>query len=600
MSNQDSVPEQVAGNGLLHRRTFLTHSAALVSAGAVGLATTDVHAATRQPWSTAPGAPMSAYGDRSRFEAGVVRDPVRSAPGTTGTGASLAPLEKLEGTITPNALFFERHHSGIPDIDPDQHTLLIHGLVKRPLKFDMNALSRYPMVTRTHFLECSGNSRMLYAPEPVGGSAGSLHGLVSCAEWTGVPLSMLLDDAGIEPGAGWILAEGADAAGMSRSVPLKKAMDDAFIALYQNGERLRPGNGYPARLFLPGFEGNANVKWLQRIKVTAGPTMTKDETSRYSDLQADGKSLLFTLTMGVKSVITRPSAGLNLTAPGLYEISGLAWSGAGRIARVEVSADGGRSWSDAVLNEPVLTKSLTRFRIPWHWDGGPAVLLSRAIDDAGHVQPTREELFSAHGKNQMYHCTAIQCWGVDAGERSPMSMYKRRELPLTLAIVLLGTAASAAGESPNLGRPATAEEVAALDLSIGPDGAGLPPGRGTVREGEAIYLQKCLACHGPDGRNGPNDALSGGIGSLTSATPNKTIGSLWPYATTLFDYVRRAMPYQQPGSLTDDEVYAVTAYLLNRNGIVRDNARMDAATLAEVKMPNVDNFIWSDDAGPRP
>lgn len=181
-----------------------------------------------------------------------------------------------------------------------------------------------------------------------------------------------------------------------------------------------------------------------------------------------------------------------------------------------------------------------------------------------------------------------------------MSMYKRLELPLTLAIVLLGAASGAAGESPNLGQPVTAEEVAALDLSIGPDGAGLPPGRGTVREGEAIYLQKCLACHGPDGRNGPNDALSGGIGSLTSATPNKTIGSLWPYATTLFDYVRRAMPYQQPGSLTDDEVYAVTAYLLNRNGIVRDNARMDAATLAEVKMPNVDNFIWSDDAGPRP
>jgi sulfane dehydrogenase subunit SoxC len=231
---------------------------------------------------------------------------------------------------------------------------------------------------------------------------------------SGVPLSILIDEAGLEPGAAWVLAEGGDAAAMSRSVPLEKIMDDAIIALYQNGERIRPENGYPMRLFLPGWEGNTNVKWLRRLKVGTAPTMTRDETSHYTDVMLDGKALILTLPMGVKSVITRPSTGLNLDGPGIYEITGLAWSGHGKIARVEVSADGGRSWADAALGEPVLSKSFTRFRMAWRWNGGPAILKSRAIDESGAVQPTRDALVAKFGERMNYHNNAIQAWSVSA------------------------------------------------------------------------------------------------------------------------------------------------------------------------------------------
>jgi sulfane dehydrogenase subunit SoxC len=328
---------------------------------------------------------------------------------------SRTPLEALEGIITPSALHFERHHSGIPDIDPDAHRLLIHGLVGRPLTFTMDALSRYPMVSRIQFLECSGNSRVGLSEQPAGGSCGQLHGLVSCSEWTGVPLAVLLEEAGVEPGGQWLLCEGADAAAMSRSVPLAKAMDDALLAIYQNGEPLRPENGYPLRLFLPGYEGNISVKWLRRIKVTAEPTMTKDETSKYTDLMPDGRSRMFTFPMEVKSVITSPSPTLALAGPGLYQISGIAWSGRGRISRVEVSADGGRSWAEAALSEPVLSRALTRFRMAWRWDGGPAVIMSRAVDETGAVQPTRDQLIAAKGKRFYYHYNGVQAWRVAAG-----------------------------------------------------------------------------------------------------------------------------------------------------------------------------------------
>ena len=320
----DSTLEQVAGNGLLHRRIFLTHGAALIGAGSLGLLAARPAASQEiPPWMRAPGLGMSAYGERSPFESDVTRG-VAAVPGTTGTGASRTPLESLQGTITPSALHFERHHSGIPEIDPDAHQLLIHGLVERPLVFSMDALHRYPMVSRIQFIECSGNSRPNLSATPPQGSCGDIHGMVSCSEWTGVPLSTLLDEAGVAPNGRWILAEGTDAAAMSRSVPMAKALDDALIALYQNGERLRPANGYPVRLFLPGYEGNISVKWLRRLKVTAEPVMTKDETSKYSDLLPSGESLLFTYPMRVKSVITSPSPGLTLAGPGLYSISGLA------------------------------------------------------------------------------------------------------------------------------------------------------------------------------------------------------------------------------------------------------------------------------------
>ena len=410
----DSTLEQVAGNGLLHRRIFLTHGAALIGAGSLGLLAARPAASQEiPPWMRAPGLGMSAYGERSPFESDVTRG-VAAVPGTTGTGASRTPLESLQGTITPSALHFERHHSGIPEIDPDAHQLLIHGLVERPLVFSMDALHRYPMVSRIQFIECSGNSRPNLSATPPQGSCGDIHGMVSCSEWTGVPLSTLLDEAGVAPNGRWILAEGTDAAAMSRSVPMAKALDDALIALYQNGERLRPANGYPVRLFLPGYEGNISVKWLRRLKVTAEPVMTKDETSKYSDLLPSGQSLLFTYPMRVKSVITSPSPGLVLDGPGLYEISGLAWSAAGKIRAVDVSADGGQTWAEAALSEPVLSKSLTRFRMAWRRDGGPAVVISRAIDETGEVQPTRDEFLADKGAQVSYHNNAMQAWRIDA------------------------------------------------------------------------------------------------------------------------------------------------------------------------------------------
>jgi sulfane dehydrogenase subunit SoxC len=407
--------EPVAGNGLLHRRLFLTGSAAVLGGG-LGLLTARpaTAAAAGLPASmTTPGTGMSPYGSRSKYESTVQRE-VRAAPGTTGTGSSRTPLESLEGIITPSALHFERHHNGVPDIDPGQHQLLIHGLVKRPLLFSMDALLRYPAVSRILFLECAGNSGVNFGPEPAQQTCGGLHGLVSCSEWTGVPLSILLDEAGVLPKGQWLLAEGADAAAMSRSVPMAKAMDDAMLALFQNGEHLRPENGYPVRLFLPGYEGNMNVKWLHRIKVTAGPTMTKDETSKYSDLRKDGRTQLFSYPMDVKSVITSPSGGLVMQKQGLYQISGLAWSAAGRIRRVEVSADGGRSWGEAALGDPVLPRAFTRFRMAWKWNGGPAVLQSRAIDETGKVQPTREALLAERGAPFEYHNNSIQSWNVSA------------------------------------------------------------------------------------------------------------------------------------------------------------------------------------------
>jgi sulfane dehydrogenase subunit SoxC len=366
------------------------------------------------PSMKAPGAGMSEYGSPAKYEAKVTRTFIRSQPNTTGSGASRTPLELLDGMLTPSGLHFERHHSGVPDIDPGQHRVLIHGLVRRPLIFSVDALLRYPMVSRIHFLECSGNSQLLYQAAPPNLTAGQTHGLVSCSEWTGVPLRLLLEEAGADRTAPWILAEGADAAAMSRSIPMAKAMDDAILALFQNGERLRPENGYPVRLFLPGWEGNMSVKWLRRLKIVAAPVMTKDETSRYTDLQADGTSLMFTYPMEVKSVITRPSHGMTLTGAGLHQMSGIAWSGNGTIRTVEVSTDGGKTWRNAPLVAPVLPRALTRFRLPWKWDGAATVLKSRATDDTGAVQPEREKFIGEHGNNAVFHFNGIQAWSVAA------------------------------------------------------------------------------------------------------------------------------------------------------------------------------------------
>jgi sulfane dehydrogenase subunit SoxC len=410
-ASNSELGDPVAGNGILSRRLFLGGA---LAAGATGAPHAQAQQLNVEPWMKTPGAGFAGYGQPSRFEDKAVRlIPPPPNPATQGVGPARTPLHLLDGIITPSGLHFERSHSGIPEIDPDRHRLVIHGLVKRPLVFTMDALHRYPMQSRIAFIECAGNSQALNAPKPLPLGMAAIHGVFSCAEWTGVKLSTLLDEAGVEPSARWLIAEGADSCAMSRSIPLGKAMDDALVCLYQNGERVRPSNGYPVRLLLPGFEGNMNVKWLRRLKLVAQPVMSKDETSKYTILLKDEKAWQFAFPMEVKSLITRPAPGLAIGGPGFYEISGLAWSGNGSIKQVDVSADGGRSWAPAALQGPILPKAPVRFRAPWRWDGGMAVLQSRAIDDTGMVQPTREAFAAERGLRGVYHYNAISSWGID-------------------------------------------------------------------------------------------------------------------------------------------------------------------------------------------
>ena len=405
----------VAGNGLLDRRTLLRSAlfSAGVAAASVGAAQADDGVGADAPdWMKTPGRPFSAYGTPSKWQEKVQRI-FTLAPGRAGTGVSRTPLHLLEGTITPGGLHFERHHNGVPEIDPAGHELFIHGMVKRPLAFSLEALQRYPMETHIHFVECAGNGGAFSSAQPAQITAGELNGLISCSEWTGVRLATLLAEAGVTKEAKWVIAEGADAAAMSRSIPLEKCMDDAMVALYQNGEAIRPEQGFPMRLLLPGFEGNMNVKWLRRLNVTDVPVDARDETSHYTELMPDGKARQFMFLQSVKSAIMKPSLGMTMKGPGLYEVSGLAWSGAGRISKVEVSADGGKTWALASLNGPALPKALTRFRMPWRWDGQACTLMSRAADEAGGTQPTRATWIAQYAPGQGYHFNGIQSWGVE-------------------------------------------------------------------------------------------------------------------------------------------------------------------------------------------
>jgi sulfane dehydrogenase subunit SoxC len=283
--------------------------------------------------------------------------------------------------------------------------------VDRPLIFTIDDIMRFPSVSRIYFLECSGNTPEYHDAKP-NWTPQDTHGLLSCCEWTGVPLSTLLAEVGVQFAAKWVLAEGADAAALTRSVPIAKALDDALIAYAQNGERLRPEQGYPLRLFLPGFEGNMSVKWLRRLKLGDQPFETREETSKYTDLMPGGKARQFTFVMEAKSVITRPAGGQQLHAPGFHEITGLAWSGHGLIRRVDVSTDGGVTWQAATLQEPVLPKCLTRFRLPWTWQGGQADLQSRAVDETGYVQPSKNALLDVRGMNSHCHFNAVQAWRI--------------------------------------------------------------------------------------------------------------------------------------------------------------------------------------------
>ncbi len=396
----------------LRRGVALAGGGALAAAGAARAAPLAIH-----PSSTGAGRgiPESTYGMPSKFEAHVTRrrtDVLKNRQNWSDW--SMTPLQHQPGIVTPNGLIFERHHAGIPDIDPATHRLVIHGMVKQPLEFSMEDLVRYPSVSRFHFHECSGNGLTDWL-KPAATTVQQTHGLLSGVLWTGVLASTLFEEAGVDPRGTWALFEGGDASAHARSIPIEKVMDDTIIAYAMNGERLRPENGYPVRAVMPGWEGNVSVKWLRRIKVGDQPWHLRSETARYTDPMPGGKWRQFSMVMEAKSVITNPSGGMQLKRPGYHEITGLAWSGTGKIRAVDVSVDGGKNWREAMVEGPVMDKSLTRFKIGWDWDGGPAVLMSRAVDSNGYVQPAVQDLQKSRAiVGFVQHHNGIQPWTVNA------------------------------------------------------------------------------------------------------------------------------------------------------------------------------------------
>ncbi len=368
------------------------------------------------PWSQAlgPGVDVRPYGSPSKHERHVVRRDVEWLTATRESSVNFTPIHELDGIITPNGLCFERHHGGAPDIPPDEHRLMVHGLVDQPLVFTAADVMRFPPESRIYFLECAANGGMEWRGAQLSGCQFT-HGMVHCVQYTGIPLRVLLEECGLAHKARWVLAEGADSAGMTRSIPIDKALDDCFVAYSMNGERLRPEQGYPLRLLVPGWEGNMWVKWLRRVEVGDQPWYHREETSKYTDLLEDGKAREFTWVMDTKSVITSPSPQKPMLDKGFNVIKGIAWSGRGAIARVDVSLDGGRNWRTARLDAPVLPKALTRFYLDWEWSGGGVLMQSRAIDEFGHVQPQIGDLQKARGVNSVYHNNGIQTWLVNPG-----------------------------------------------------------------------------------------------------------------------------------------------------------------------------------------
>ncbi len=395
------------------RRRFLKRGLALGAAlAAAGRPTPGPAQPAPDDPSKALGGPIRPYGEPSRFEQTVREKFARSKTDEVAV-ANFTPLDETLGIITPSSLHFEVHRGGVPDIDPRRHRLLIHGLVDRPVTLTVEEIKQLPSTGRILFLECQGNSQTEWRA-PTGRTVKATHGNTSCSEWTGVALSLLHREAGVQKSAAWILAEGADASGNERSIPMAKAMDDVLVAYGQNGEAVRPENGYPLRLIVPGWTGNINVKWLRRLKVVDRPYLTRMDGVGQPVLMPNGKGRHLNFVMEAKSVITSPSGGHRLSSPGFREIRGLAWSGRGLIRRVEVSTDGGKTWRDASLQTPVLRFAHTRFRLDWRWDGREAVLQSRCTDESGYVQPTLAALVKARGLNSRFFNNAIQSWRVAA------------------------------------------------------------------------------------------------------------------------------------------------------------------------------------------
>jgi len=413
------VAQKAEGLSQPDRREFLRTGLAFAGSTALGsaalmrnaLASAENLPPNVPPWtrSVGPGVVTHPYGAPSAFESGVVRRTVPWLTASAISSISFTPLQDLKGIITPSGLVFERYHGGVPSVNPDDHRLMIHGLVSRPLMLSMDQLMRFPSVSLIRFIECPANGGMEWR----GAQMEALqftHGMLSCCEWTGVPLSVLLEEAGVKPEGRWVLAEGADGSAMTRSIPMEKALDDTIVAYAQNGEMLRPEQGYPVRLLNPGWEGNTSVKWLRRLEVGDQPWHQREETSKYTDLMTDGTARQFTYVQETNSVITSPCPEKPLMGQGRYELEGLAWSGRGRIRRVDVSLDGGINWQEARLKGLVLPKALTRFSLPLDWNGTPALLQSRAVDETGYVQPTLTQLRGVRGTESIYHKNAIHTW----------------------------------------------------------------------------------------------------------------------------------------------------------------------------------------------
>jgi sulfane dehydrogenase subunit SoxC len=368
-----------------------------------------------QPWMQELGDGVDAmpYGVPSQYEAHVKRRTVEWLTADRVSSINFTPLHELDGIITPNGLCFERHHGGAAHIDPAQHRLMINGLVDKELVFTMKDILRFPRENRIYFLECAANSGMEWRGAQLNGCQFT-HGMIHNVMYTGVPLRLLLEEAGLKTSAKWLMPEGADASAMTRSIPLQKALDDCLVAFKMNGEALRPEQGYPLRLVVPGWEGNMWIKWLRRIEVGDEPWHHREETSKYTDLMENGKARRFTWEMDCKSIITNPSP----QAPILHKsghtvLTGLAWSGRGTISRVDITLDGGKNWHAARMDGLSFDKSMHRFYFEFDWDGKPLLLQSRAHDSTGYVQPTKDELRAVRGENSIYHNNGIHTWYVD-------------------------------------------------------------------------------------------------------------------------------------------------------------------------------------------
>lgn len=369
-----------------------------------------------QPWAQGLGdwVDVTPYGLPIRFEQDVVRRNVPWLTADTISSINFTPIHALDGTITPQGCAFERHHSGAIELSKQDYRLMVNGLVDRPLVFTYADLERFPRENHVYFCECAANSGMEWAGAQLNG-AQFTHGMIHNMEYTGVPLRLLLEEAGYDPAGKWVYVEGADASSNGRSIPMDKALDDVLVAFKANGEALRKEHGYPVRLVVPGWEGNLWVKWLRRIEVTDAAVESREETSKYTDTLADGTSRKWTWAMDAKSVITAPSPQSPVPhGAGPLVITGLAWSGRGAITRVDVSTDGGASWKTARLAQKGTPMALSRFYLDVQWDGTEMLLQSRAMDDTGYVQPTKTQLRAVRGLNSVYHNNGIQTWWLHA------------------------------------------------------------------------------------------------------------------------------------------------------------------------------------------